>query len=118
VKPVRGRDEYVGLCWAPAWIGSSPRQFPLRLAEYLDGKDWDQARKRDLDLDAMLASGFCPYAAVVAGKWHQSDDWCWFPSVSEATQLLVFSDDWHPHFEALIRSVPDDTLLTLVDCHG
>ena len=117
-KPVRRRDEYEGLCWAPSWIGESPDHFPRRLGSYLDGTDWDQARKADLDLDATFPSDGLPYAVVVEGKWHQRDDWCWFPSVHEVTDRIVFADDWRSHFEALVRGMREDALLTLVDCHG
>jgi hypothetical protein len=119
VPPLRRRDDYEGLCWAPSWIGDSPDHFPRRLAAYLNGRDWDQAYKGDLDLEAMLTSGWCTYAAIIDGTWHQSGYWFWFPSVARVTDRLVFAaNDWPGHFNALVRSLSDGMLLTLVDCHG
>jgi len=113
-RVLRHRDEYRGLCWEPSWVGSSEHHFPQRR---LDG-DWDQAHKRDLDLHAMWNDGFLPYAMIVDGTWHQSDDWGWFPSLSRISQRIEFVNNWAPHARRVLEELPNETLLTLVDCHG
>jgi hypothetical protein len=119
-RPLRRRDEYVGLCSAKDYIGETELHFPRRLAAYAEGEEWDHGRKADIDVDATFGEPDAhPFALVVDGKWHQADDYGWFPSVHAATDRVVFaSEDWRGHFMRLVRALPDDAVLSLVSCHG
>ena len=53
-----------------------------------------------------------PYAMIgVDGVWHEKGEMGWFGVSSNE------KDDWNSIFMEYFNSVPDDTLLTLVDCH-
>ena len=47
------------------------------------------------------------------GKWYQRGEMGWWAIVTDAKEHY----DWDAEFERLMETLPDDTLLTLVDCH-
>lgn len=54
---------------------------------------------------------FSTYAVLKDGKWYEKGEMGWFGiSLNE-------NEDWTNEFNKLIESLPEDTLLTLVDCH-
>jgi len=53
------------------------------------------------------------FAVLKDGEWYQKGDMGWWGIVSNAQK----QDDWENEWQKLIDSLPDDTLLTLVDCH-
>lgn len=53
------------------------------------------------------------FAVIKDGKWYQRGEMGWWGAVSDEKN----TDDWHKEFAALIDSLPDDTMLTVVDCH-
>lgn len=54
-----------------------------------------------------------PYAVVMDGEWYAKGEMGWFGmSDDELSQ-----DDWNRKVNELIDSLPDDTLMTIVDCH-
>ena len=56
---------------------------------------------------------FTTFAVVKDGKWYEKGHMGWFAIVSDAKE----QDDWNKEFNAIVDSLPDDTLLTVVDCH-
>lgn len=53
------------------------------------------------------------FAVVKDGKWYERGDMGWWGIVSDEKEEGV----WEQEFEKLIEGLPDDTLLTVVDCH-
>lgn len=53
------------------------------------------------------------FAVVKDGQWYQRGDMGWWGCVSDEKQ----ADDWHAEFSKLLDGLPDDTELTVVDCH-
>lgn len=56
-------------------------------------------------------SNFSTYAVIKDGNWYEKGEMGWF-GVS-----LNEKDNWKEEFNKLIQSLPEDTLLTIVDCH-
>lgn len=79
------------------WPASLDR-FPETEAEYL-------ARARALAMTT--------FAYVRHGEWCERGDMGWWAIVSNEKD----PDAWAAEFAAMLDSVPDDTLLTVVDCH-
>ena len=53
------------------------------------------------------------FAVVKDGVWYQKGRMGWWAAVSDAMPQA----EWNAKFTALIDSLPDDTMLTVVDCH-
>lgn len=51
------------------------------------------------------------FAVLKDGQWYERGEMGWWGSVSEE------KDDWQAQFSELIDGLPDDALLTVVDCH-
>lgn len=68
---------------------------------------------RDEFIQAARDSACVTYAVLKDGEWIGRGDMGWWGvSLNEGDK-----DDWNSKVEALIESLPDDTLLTVVDCH-
>ena len=68
----------------------------------------DQARRRDID-------GFppMPHSILVDGKWHDAETVSpHVPFISETSRVA-----WIVKAFELIKSIDDDDLITIVDCH-
>jgi hypothetical protein len=63
-------------------------------------------------LSARNAAG-CTFAYVRFGIWHERGSMGWFACVSDGKD----KDTWYAEFAAMIDALPDNTVLTLVDCH-
>lgn len=77
---------------------SSPDDFAISRAEYIDN-----AGNRS----------FIPYAIVKDGKWFSKGKMGWFGMSRDD----VPQHEWNKKVSEMILGLPDDTLLTLVDCH-
>lgn len=56
-------------------------------------------------------SNFSAYAVLMDGKWYEKGEMGWWAiSTNE-------NPDWQNEFNELIKSLPEDELLTIVDCH-
>lgn len=53
----------------------------------------------------------CTYAVVKDGQWYARGKMGWFGMSSNEV------DDWESEFSLLLNGLPDDTQLTVVDCH-
>jgi hypothetical protein len=54
-----------------------------------------------------------PHAIVKDGKWHERGDMGWWGMVSNEKD----QGEWDAEVQRLYDDLPDDTILTLVDCH-
>lgn len=71
------------------------------------GKDKDKYVKSQMN------GSFQTYAVLDNGKWHQHGDMGWFGISSNEKD----ESEWSREFMKIINKLPDDTLLTIVDCH-
>lgn len=53
------------------------------------------------------------FAVIHNGQWYQRGEMGWWGSVSDEKDM----NTWYREFSALMDTVPDDALLTMVDCH-
>lgn len=68
---------------------------------------------KDVYVERIKNAAITTYAIVKDGIWYQKGKMGWWGmSSNEMSQ-----DEWNEKFWELIQSVPDDTKLTLVDCH-
>jgi len=54
-----------------------------------------------------------PFAYVYEGVWHERGDMGWWGIVIDEKD----PDAWATEFNAFFDSLPDDTMVTVVDCH-
>lgn len=54
-----------------------------------------------------------PHAIVKDGKWHERGEMGWWGTVSNEKD----QDEWDAEVQRLYDDLPDETMLTLVDCH-
>lgn len=55
--------------------------------------------------------GFSTFAVIKDGEWYEKGEMGWFGVVSDE------KGDWIDRFNKMLDELPDDTLLTVVDCH-
>ena len=54
-----------------------------------------------------------PFAVLKEGQWYEKGRMGWWATVSDAME----QDTWNAKFHELIKGLPEDTLITAVDCH-
>lgn len=63
--------------------------------------------------DRQVESAMVPFAVVKNGQWYEKGEMGWWGmSHNEMTQ-----EDWNKEFWKLLKNLPEDTRLSLVDCH-
>ena len=72
----------------------------------------DSALKKDIDWDDM--NDFETYAVLKDGVWYERGQMGWW-GIQLTTDFTP--GEWTQKFKELLDSVPDDMLLTIVDCH-
>lgn len=85
-----------------------------RLVDH-EGRASSQLRKSDIDFEGMkrqrvlaapegtAEASVAPFALLNERRWHKR---------------TRADDDWEARFEALFTALPDDVMLTVVDCHS
>lgn len=73
--------------------------------KYLAPRDEYVRRARD--------SAVSPFAIVMDGKWYERGEMGWWGMVSNEQDM----DAWNAQVSALLDSLPDDTDISVVDCH-
>lgn len=68
---------------------------------------------RDQYIQAARDSAITTFAVIKDSKWHERGSMGWWGAVSDEKDL----DEWNKQFSDLVDGLPDDTLLTVVDCH-
>ena len=66
---------------------------------------------RDAYIADIEANFFGTFAVLMNGNWYEKGEMGWFACVSDE------NPDWKNEFSKLLESIPDDALLTVVDCH-
>jgi hypothetical protein len=79
--------------------------------ELRDGSRADSARIRDVDLEALLED--VPFALVKDGQWMEKGRMGWFGMSTENKT----DEAWTALVREALDGLPDDTALTIVDCH-
>lgn len=77
--------------------------------KFLLGKSWDESR--ELYIDYCIKTCFIPYAILYNGNWMSRGDMGWFGISSNENA------DWDEFASNFIQNLPDDIMLTLIDCH-
>lgn len=85
-----------------------------------DSRIWpngvDQARKCDIDFDAMFKkrpNDTATFAVLANGKWYEKGEMGWWAMVRNEKA----NEDWNGEFKKILDSISDEELLTIVDCH-
>ncbi|WP_349984490.1 hypothetical protein ABRP17_016405 [Stenotrophomonas sp. WHRI 8082] len=68
---------------------------------------------RDVFTRRAADSAISTFAVLKDGRWYERGDMGWFGFVADEKD----PDAWNREFAALIDGLPNDTLLTVVDCH-
>jgi hypothetical protein len=68
---------------------------------------------RDAYIERARNGALATFAVIKDGKWYQRGDMGWWGMVSNEEDR----DTWYKQVSDLINGLPDDTLLTVVDCH-
>jgi hypothetical protein len=68
---------------------------------------------REQYVQAARDRAFTTFAVLENGNWHEKGKMGWFACVSNEKE----QSEWNGQFNALIDSLSDDALLTVVDCH-
>jgi hypothetical protein len=71
----------------------------------------DSVYKKDIDFE--MPSDFSTFAVLKDGKWYEKGEMGWWGTVSNKKE----DSQWEEEFAKLIADLPDDTLLSLYDCH-
>lgn len=73
----------------------------------------DFAVGRDAYLNHAKVNAMLPFAFIHEGRWEERAQMGWFGRTSGDIDLY----EWQKRFQEVFDSVPDDTLLSLFDCH-
>lgn len=68
---------------------------------------------RQAYVERAALSALCTFAVVKDGKWYERGEMGWWSVVHNDKG----KDAWIEELSKLVESVPDDTMLTIVDCH-
>ena len=98
--------------------GEQPAVKAMRAGEaeagrFLWGSPDDFRATREDYVRAAEARAGVPFAAVKDRQWAEKGSMCWFGVVADEMP----QDDWNAQYGAMIDALPDDAILTIVDCH-
>jgi len=68
---------------------------------------------REKFVERASSGSFVPYAVLKDGEWYSKGDMGWFGMSSDN----VDPDTWNERVWEFLRNLPEDTLITAVDCH-
>lgn len=60
-----------------------------------------------------MARAVPTFALVKDGKWYEKGEMGWWACVSNEKE----QSDWNKEFNDLLESIPNDTLISVFDCH-
>jgi hypothetical protein len=75
------------------------------------GSPDDYLCSREVFVDRKRRQAICPFALLHNGKWAEKGKMGWWAMVSDE------NDNWTDVFHKVLATLPDDTQLTMVDCH-
>lgn len=83
---------------------------------------WDKMRFLDIDefhqsredyIEGCSKMTVCTFAVIKDGQWYERGSMGWWGVVSDEME----PNQWYDQFWALLDGLPDDTLLSIYDCH-
>lgn len=100
------RDQYNGQSAVVALKEADPTEY---------GWELDDKLALPLDTYLQLASdkALCTFAVLLDGKWYERGEMGWWACVNNEKA----TGEWEKEFATLLDALPDDALLTVVDCH-
>jgi hypothetical protein len=101
------RDEYWSQPAAAAF-----KKLPYELVGFMGSVEKYQVTRKKFLQRARNGAGVS-YAVIKDGKWYQRGEMGWWGMASDE----IDKDDWDAQFAKLIDGLPEDTILTVVDCH-
>jgi hypothetical protein len=87
----------------------------LRKSDYIfwDGSPQDYLIPREAFIEAAGDRACVTFAVVKDGQWYERGEMCMFAFVHNEMDQA----EWNRQFHKMIDSLPDDAMLTVVDCH-
>jgi hypothetical protein len=95
------KEGCVGTIGEKSWASEQP---PVNTA--------DQALKRDIDFAGSLNNGRT-FAVLKDGQWYERGEMGWWGIVIDGKE----DEQWEQEFDKLLSELPEDTLLSVYDCH-
>jgi hypothetical protein len=111
---IKDNDAAKGFYW------NQPRQKAWQEKEKSDRKTWpfdfytspDDFQMSESDyIQEKVGSAYCPFAIIKDGKWFEKGKMGWWGFVSNE------DSEWQKKATELIDGLPDNTMLSLYDCH-
>lgn len=94
-----------------------PAVVALREAKVSSGMFGDGVKDYRSGLDALVQNAsdkaISTFAVLLDGEWYQKGEMGWFGVHSEDMK----PEDWEAEFTKMFDAIPDDTMITVVDCH-
>jgi hypothetical protein len=111
------REKCSNIDTARSEYGAQPWVKAVDAAFHRMGCNVEYFRVLDGGRDAFVRNAeiqsFCTFAVVKDGKWYERGSMGWWGCVSDEKDTA----EWQAEFAKLVEGLPDDTLLTVVDCH-
>jgi hypothetical protein len=119
-----GNDKWDWYCMGGRYRGRLKLRKPDPDAPLYTGWQYGE----DKDYEKLKAEGYCdqayakdvsnldefiPFAIVKDGEWYERGEMGWWCCVSNEKA----EEDWDAEVKELLKELPGDTLLTVVDCH-
>lgn len=76
---------------------------------FMYGIEKGETKEEYIDKECSCAT----FAVIKDGQWYEKGEMGWWNLVSNEKE----EDDWNKEFNKLIKSLSEDTMLTIVDCH-
>lgn len=101
--------------WAEYHAQESVRLFQQKVSNDPFGLRLDdfQCTEDEYVLNAENAA-ISTFAYVLNGEWHQRGQMGWFGCVSDMTMSQA---EWNKHMREMVEALPDNTLISIYDCH-
>ena len=80
-----------------------------RLPELVDALEMNY----DTYIKQAVTNNLVPWAFIKDGEWHSKGDMGWWG----LTKNEMLDEKWSELFWSMFEALPDDTLITIVDCH-
>lgn len=93
-----------------AWVDRKNSYWPFGI---FDGPDFLLTSTREQHLAKGVAGAISTHSVLKDGKWYERGTMGWWGFVHDEKD----EETWLSMFAQLIDGLPDDTLLTVVDCH-
>jgi len=78
---------------------------------FLDIEDYQMSKEKYIE--TARNNAICTFAVLKNGVWHEKGKMGWWAFVSDEKEKST----WTKEFDELLKNLPEDTFLTIVDCH-